>query len=684
MASIENPFYQASSLPFQAPPFDLIKEDDYALAIEEGARAYLAEVEHIAHLRAEPTFDNTYLALECAGQVLKRTLAVFGAMTSANTNKRLQQIEEETSPKLAKLHDAINLNHELFIRLQQVYDQRLALELCAESLRLIELTYQHFVLAGARLSSQEKAQLSQLNQEAASVSTRFTHSLLAASKQGAVVITDEKWLAGLSAAEINAASLAAKERGLEDQWLLALQNTTQQPPLQSLTHRDSRRTLFTASVERAEQGDDNDTRKLIARLAQIRAQQAKLLGFADYASWALQDQMAKTPAAALTFMQNIVPAATARAKREAADIQALIDDQPDGGALAPWDWQFYADRVRNMKYKLNDAQVRPYFPLDSVLHDGVFYAASQLYGITLRLRRDIPVYHDDVNVYEVFDHDGTSLALFYTDYFQRDNKGGGAWMGNFIEQSTMMKTRPVMYNVANFPKPPVGETALLSWDDVITLFHEFGHTLHGLFAKQHYASLSGTATPRDFVEFPSQLNEHWADDPAVFANYAKHYKTGEPMPDDLRDNIKRAAQFNQGYDMTELLAAALLDMHWHRLTADQPLQQVNEFESAVLAMEKVSLAYVPPRYRSSYFQHIWGGGYAAGYYAYLWTQMLADDAFDAFKEQGGLTAQNGRRFRDSILSRGNSEDLDQLYRAWRGSEPNITPMLINRGLQKDD
>lgn len=681
MTSIENPFFQASPLPFQAPPFNLIKEDDYALAIEEGTRAYLAEVEHIANLGITATFDNTYLALERAGQVLKRTLAVFGAMTSANTNERLQQIEEETAPKLAKLNDAIRLNDVLFARLQQVHDQRFSLELSTESIRLIEVTYQKFVLAGAQLTPQEKAQLSQLNQEAASLSTRFTHSLLEASKQGAVVITDEKWLAGLSAAEISAASLAAKERGLEGQWLLVLQNTTQQPPLRSLTQRDCRRKLFAASVERAEHGDKNDTCALIVRLAQIRALQANLLGFTDYASWALQDQMAKTPQAALTFMQNIVPAATARAKREAADIQALIDDQAGEYVLAAWDWQFYADRVRKMKYELNDEQIRPYFSLESVLNNGVFYAAGQLYGITLTLRTDIPVYHDDVNVYEVFDHDGTSLALFYTDFFQRDNKGGGAWMGNFIEQSTLMNTRPVIYNVANFPKPPAGQTALLSWDDVITLFHEFGHTLHGLFATQQYPSLSGTATPRDFVEFPSQFNEHWADDPQVFANYARHYETGEPMPDDLRDKIQQAAQFNQGYDMTELLAAALLDMHWHRLSASQPLPLVDEFESAVLVAEKVNLAYVPPRYRSSYFQHIWGGGYAAGYYAYLWTQMLADDAFDAFRKQGGLTAQNGQRFRDGILSRGNSEDLHRLYRAWRGSEPSITPMLVNRGLQ---
>jgi len=463
--------------------------------------------------------------------------------------------------------------------------------------------------------------------------------------------------------------------------LLVLQNTTQQPQLQSLKRRAARQALFTASMERAERGDGNDTRALITRLAQIRALQANLLGFADYASWALQDQMAKTPAAALAFMQTIVPAATVRAKREAADIQALIESQQGGFTLAPWDWAFYADQVRKLKYQLDDAQLRPYFSLERVLKDGVFYAAGRLYGITLTLRTDIPVYHQDVSVYEICDDDGTPLALFYTDLFQRDNKGGGAWMGNFVNQSTLMNTRPVMYNVANLTKPSADQPVLLSWDEVITLFHEFGHTLHGLFAAQQYASLSGTSTPRDFVEFPSQFNEHWAEQPEVFANFARHYETGEPMPEELQGKIKRSARFNKGYDMTELLAAALLDMHWHSLAAGQPLQPVDKFESAVLEQEKVAIEYVPPRYRSSFFQHIWGGGYAAGYYAYLWTQMLADDAFDAFKEQGGLTAENGRRFRQLVLSRGNSEDLDQLYRTWRGAAPSITPMLINRGLQ---
>lgn len=681
MKTPNNPFSQLSPLPFQAPQFNLIAESDYEPAINAGISAYLAEIEAVAGRDDAPTFDNTYLALERAGQVLKRTLAVFGAMTSANTSDKLQQLDEAFSPKLAQLNDAIKLNGALFARLQQVYDQRLTLEIIPESLRLIEVTYQEFVLAGARLSQPQKHRLTQLNQEAAMLSTRFTRLLLDAGKQGALAITDITRLDGLSPAELGAARQAAEDRGLKDQWLLVLQNTTQQPQLQSLTRRDTRRDLYSASITRVERGDANDTRSLIIRLAQLRAEQARLLGFSDYASWRLQNQMAKTPTAPLAFMSNIVPAATARAKREAADIQALIEEQHGGFALAAWDWQFYADQVRKLQYDLNDAQIRPYFLLDRVLRDGVFYAAGLLYGITLTQRTDIPVYHPDVSVYEINDRDGTPLALFYADLFQRDNKAGGAWMGNFVEQSLLLDTRPVIYNVANFTKPAAGHPALLSWDDVITLFHEFGHTLHGLFAQQQYASLSGTATPRDFVEFPSQFNEHWANEPQIFAHYARHYQTGEPMPAELREKITRAARFNKGYDMTELLAAAFLDMHWHTLEVERLPSTVNEFEARALERYKVDLAYVPPRYYSSFFQHIWGGGYGAGYYAYLWTQMLADDAFEAFKEQGGLTADNGRRFRDQILSRGNGEDLAQLYRKWRGTDPSLQPMLINRGLE---
>ncbi len=677
----ENPFFATSQLPFQAPRFDVISESDYAPAIAAGIQQKLAEVEKIANNPAEPTFDNTFVALEKSGALLTRTMNVFGAMTSANTSDVLQKLDEETSPKLAALDDAIMLNSKLFARIKAIYDRRDSLNLDPESLRLVEVTYKNYVLAGANLSDADKTQLKALNQEAATLSTQFTNKLLAASKNGALAIGDKTLLAGLSEGELAAAAQAASERKLDKQWLLVLQNTTQQPDLQNLQDRDTRQKLFDASINRAEKNDANDTRQTLARLAKVRAEQAKLLGFPNYAAWKLQNQMAKTPDAALAFMRNIVPAATARAEREAKDIQAVIDRQNGGFKLAAWDWQFYAEQVRKEKYALDESQIKPYFEMNNVLHNGVFYAANLLYGISFKERKDIPVYHPDVRVYEVFDKDGQSLALFYTDFFKRDNKGGGAWMSNFVEQSKLNGTKPVIYNVSNFTKPAAGQPALLSYDDVITMFHEFGHALHGMFADQQYPSLSGTNTARDFVEFPSQFNEHWASDPQVFAHFAKHYQTGEAMPQALVDKINKADKFNKGYAMTELLAAALLDMHWHMLGADQPQQDVDKFEAASLSQDKIDLSYVPPRYRSSYFQHIWGNGYAAGYYAYLWTEMLADDAFQWFSDNGGLTAENGQRFREQVLSQGNSQDLEKLYVKWRGQEPSIEPMLINRGLK---
>lgn len=677
----ENPFFATSQLPFQAPRFDVISESDYAPAIAAGIQQKLAEVEKIANNPAEPTFDNTFVALEKSGALLTRTMSVFGAMTSANTSDALQKLDEETSPKLAALDDAIMLNSKLFARIKAIYDRRDSLNLDPESLRLVEVTYKNYVLAGANLSDADKTQLKALNQEAATLSTQFTNKLLAASKNGALAIGDKTLLAGLSEGELAAAAQAASERKLDKQWLLVLQNTTQQPDLQNLQDRDTRQKLFDASINRAEKNDANDTRQTLARLAKVRAEQAKLLGFPNYAAWKLQNQMAKTPDAALAFMRNIVPAATARAEREAKDIQAVIDRQNGGFKLAAWDWQFYAEQVRKEKYDLDESQIKPYFEMNNVLHNGVFYAANLLYGISFKERKDIPVYHPDVRVYEVFDKDGQSLALFYTDFFKRDNKGGGAWMSNFVEQSKLNGTKPVIYNVSNFTKPAAGQPALLSYDDVITMFHEFGHALHGMFADQQYPSLSGTNTARDFVEFPSQFNEHWASDPQVFAHFAKHYQTGEAMPQALVDKINKADKFNKGYAMTELLAAALLDMHWHMLGADQPQQDVDKFEAASLRQDKIDLSYVPPRYRSSYFQHIWGNGYAAGYYAYLWTEMLADDAFQWFSDNGGLTAENGQRFREQVLSQGNSQDLEKMYVKWRGQEPSIEPMLINRGLK---
>nr|WP_231853658.1 peptidyl-dipeptidase Dcp [Erwinia billingiae] len=677
-----NPFSQPSTLPYQAPPFDRISDADYRPALEQAMAEKRAEVQQIAENPDAPSFENTYEALEKCGLMLRRVENVFGAMTSANTNATLQALDEEMSPRLAALNDEIRLNSKLFARLDSVYQQRESLELPAEALRLVEVVWQTFQLAGASLSDDQKTALKALNQQSATLSTQFTNRLLAGTKAGGLSLSSADSLAGLSEAELTVAAQAAAERGLQGQWWLALQNTTQQPVLQDLSDRQTRENLFDLAWRRTEKGDANDTRELIVKLAAVRAEQAQLLGFSSFAEWKLQDQMAKTPDAALAFMRAIVPAATARAKREAADIQALIDQQQGGFALEPWDWLFYAEQVRRAKYDLDESQIKPYFEVTSVLENGVFYAATQLFGITFARRDDIPVWHPDVTVYEIIDNNGLPMALFYTDFFKRESKGGGAWMSNFVDQSKLLGTHPVIYNVCNYSKPAEGQPALIAWDDVITLFHEFGHTLHGLFAEQTYPTLSGTNTPRDFVEFPSQINEHWASNEKVFMNYARHYQTGEPMPQALRDKIVKASKFNKGYDMTELLAAALLDLHWHSLGAEDKPADVAAFEQQALQADNINLPQVPPRYRSSYFQHIWGNGYAAGYYAYIWTQMLADDGFEWFNEQGGLTAENGQIFREKILSKGNSEDLKQLYADWRGQDPVIEPMLINRGLKE--
>lgn len=675
-----NPFFATSLLPYQAPHFDLIDDSHYRPAFDEAIRQKREEIAAIAGSAAAPDFTNTVLMLEKSGGLLSRVSNVFFAMTSAHTNDYLQQLEEAISTELAALANDIWLNDALFARVDAVYNARQTMAPDAESLRLIEELHQRFILAGARLGEAEKQELKTINTESAALTSQFNQRLLAADKAGGLVVDYPHQLDGLSQAELAAAAQAAADKGLSDRWLIPLLNTTQQPALQQLRDRQTRENLFLAGWLRTQKNDANDTRELVRRLVALRARQAELLGFDSYASWKIADQMAKTPDAALAFMRGIVPAARGRALQEQADIQKVIDDEQGGFEVQAWDWSFYAERVRLAKYALDESQVKPYFALNRVLTDGVFWAATQLFGITFVERSDIPVYHPDVRVWEIFDHHGEGMALFYGDFFARDSKGGGAWMGNFVEQSHEFGTRPVIYNVCNYQKPAAGQPALISWDDVITLFHEFGHTLHGLFASQRYATLSGTNTPRDFVEFPSQINEHWASHPQVFAHYARHYETGEPMPDALREKMLSATQFNKGYDMTELLSAALLDMNWHGLTASEAPEDVEAFETAALEREQLHLTAVPPRYRSSYFAHIFGGGYAAGYYAYLWTQMLADDGYQWFVEEGGLTRENGQKFREAILSRGNSTDLAELYRVWRGHDPQIEPMLVNRGL----
>ena len=640
--STANPFYKASELAFQAPAFDKIKNGDFKPALEEGMKQQMDEIQKIADQTDAPSFENTILAIEKSGQLLSRTSMVFNLLTGANTNPELQKVKEEEAPKLTANTDAIYLNTKLFNRVETLYKKKDQLKLDAESLRLLEYYCQKFELAGAKLSDADKDKLKELNKEEATLGAKFTAQLQAAGK--------------------------------------GLKNTTQQPELQSMTDRAKREELFKKSWNRAEKGDANDTRKIISRIAQIRSAQAALLGFKNYAAWKLQNQMAKTPEAVEDFFSKVIPAATAKAKSEAADIQAVIDQQKGGFKLEPWDWDFYAEQVRKAKFDLDENEVKPYFELNKVLINGVFYAATQLYGITFKERKDLPVYQEDVRVFDVMDKDGKQLGLFYCDYYKRDNKDGGAWMDNLVPQSKLFGTIPVIYNVCNFAKPEAGKPALISFDDVTTMFHEFGHGLHGLFANQQYPSLSGANVARDYVEFPSQFNEHWASDPKILKNYALHYQTGAQMPQALLDKIKKASSFNQGYIFTEALAAADLDMQWHTISPGSPLQDVDKFEAEALKKTNLNLSYVPPRYRSSYFLHIWSNGYAAGYYAYSWTSMLENDAFSWFQENGGLTRANGQRFRDMILSKGNTEDLGKMFFNFRGHNPDIKPMLKKRGL----
>ena len=676
----DNPFAEPSPLPFGAPPFDRIRDEHFGPAIDEGIRRHLAEVEAIANQDASPTFENTIAALELSGQLLARVVRVFDAITSANTNEFLQEVQAQTAPRRAAHYDAIYLDDALFARVDTIYRQRAALGLTPEQRYLVERYHEEFVRAGARLSAADKTRLRALNEEESTLTTEFQNRLLAATKAGAVVIEDPSELSGLREAEIAAAAEAARERRLERGWILPLQNTTQQPALQSLRRRDVRRRVYEASVHRADRGDAHDTRGIIARLAGLRAERAALLGYQSAAAYVLEDQMAKTPDAAAKLLTDVGAAAAQKARKEAEKIEALMRQAGETGALEPWDWQYFAEQVRQAEFDLDESQIQPYLGLDRVLHDGIFYAASLLYGLTFKPRTDIPVYHPDVCAFEVFDADGSSLALLYSDLFKRDNKSGGAWMDSFVDQSGLLGTKPVVFMVANFTKPAPGRQALLTFDEVTTMFHEFGHVLHGMLARVEYPLLAGTNVPRDFVEFPSQFNEHWALDPAVLSNYARHHETGEPMPAPLVERIKKARTFNQGFALTEYCKAAVIDMAWHTLAeSDAPLD-ASRFESYALERSSLPLPAVPPRYHSPYFAHIWMGGYAAGYYAYLWAEVLDHDAFAWFNERGGLTRENGQRFRDMILSKGGTEEPAAMYRAFRGRDPRIEPLLTQRGL----
>lgn len=673
-----NPFMKKSKLQYEAPEFDKIKNEHFKPAFNYGLKQHEAEIIKIANNPAAPTFENTIVALEKSGEVLRRAQIVFSNLTSANTNPVLQALDEEYAPIFAAHSDKLYLNENLFKRIQSIKEDGLD----SESKRLLQYYKQNFEIAGANLSAADKEKLKQLNQELASLSTQYANKLLEARKQGGVFFSDAKELDGLSADEIAAAAADAKTAGQPGKYLLALQNTTQQPLLQNLKNRATREKLFKASWTRAEKGDANDTRSTIEQLAKLRLKKAQILGKKNFAEWKLQDQMAKTPEAATKLMNQIATPAVETARREAKDIQDLIDQQKGGFKVEPWDWNFYAEQVRKAKFDLDESEIKPYFEITTVLEKGVFFAAEKFYGLTFKKRTDLPVYHPDVVTYEVFDHDGKSIAIYYLDFYTRDSKNGGAWMSNFVEQSYLLGTKPVIVNCYNYQKPAPGKPSLISYDDVSTIFHEFGHSIHGMFASQKYPSLLGTNVPRDFVEFPSQINEHWALDPVVLKNYAVHYETKQPIPQALVDKIKKASTFNQGYMTTELVSAAELDMDWHTVSNDSQFIPVLDFEKQSLANHGFNLATVPPRYHTPYFAHIWGGGYSAGYYAYLWSETLDNDAWEWISKNGGLTRENGDRFRKYILSVGNSVDLNQAFRDFTGHDPDIKPLLRNRGFIK--
>ncbi len=670
-----NPFLKESTLPYHAPDFTKIKNKDFKPALLEAMKQQSEAIKKIVKNSKQPTFDNTILALEKSKEMLDRVSNVFNSLTAANTNDTLKKVQTEISPLEAKHFDEIYLNNKLFSKVKAIYDTRNNLKLDGESLKLADYYYKKFVAAGANLSDENKTKLKDINTELATLSTKFNQTLLEANAATTIEIHDVKKLAGMSKSQI----ANIKDKTKENTWLLTITNTTQQSQLQYLENREVRKQLFEAGWSRTNGGKYN-TKGLVTKMVELRAQKAKLLGFKNYASWRLQNTMAKTPEAVLDLFAKLVPASTAKAHKEAEEIQRMIKKEGQNFKLEPWDWNFYAEKVRKAKYNLDESEIKPYFELHNVLEKGVFFAATKLYGITFKKRTDIPTYQKDVITYELFNEDGTPLGLFYADYYARPSKSGGAWMDNFVTQSTLYNKKPVIYNVMNIAKPAEGEPTLLNFDEVETMFHEFGHALHGFFASQHYPSISGTSVSRDFVEFPSQFNEHWALYPEVLKNYALNYKDGSKIPETLIKKIKNASTFNQGYSLTEVLAASNLDMLWHTINTDTKIKDVNQFENKALNSVHLLVKEVPTRYRSTYFAHIFAGGYSAGYYSYLWTEVLSDDAYQYFEEHNGLTRENGQRFRDMVLSRGNTLELEKMYEEFRGSAPKIEPMIKARGL----
>ena len=678
----ENPLLTESTLDYQAPDFSKIRPEHFVPAIEEGIRIQLAEIDSITSNTAAPTFENTVLAYEKSGRVLARATSILSGLVGADGTEELQKIDEETTPMLSAHHDALLLNEKLFARVKAVYDQRSSLQ--GEDLRLTEVLYDQFVHEGALLSAADKEALKKINSEIAVLQTKFTNQVNAGTKEAAVLVDKVEELDGLSEEAITRAAEAATAAGHKGKYLLEQTNTSRPGYLVNLNNRDVRRRVLEASLSRCSSGDSTNTHPTITRIASLRAEKAKLLGLPNFASWALSDQMAGRPEAVERLISQLAPTLRAKVADDVAELEAFAQ-QTEGKdfKLAAWDLDYYAERLKKAKYDLNEADLKPYLVLDSVLKNGVFYAANQLYGLTFKPRPDIPVYADGVQVYEVFDQDNTPMALFYTDYFRRPTKTGGAWMSNFVQQSTLFGTKPVIYNVCNFEAPAKGAPAFLTSSDVETLFHEFGHALHGLFASQKYETLSGTNTPRDFVEMPSQFNEHWMTDSVVLRHYARHYKTGEPMPQALIDKMKAAATYGQSYALAENLAAVTIDMAWGMLPAGQTVSDVDAFEREVLARAGLDFALVPPRYRSAYYLHVFAGGYASGYYSYLWTEVLDHNIYEWFAAHGGLTRENGQRFREMVLSRGNTAPVGTFFTNFTGlTEPDMSSLLRFRGLTK--
>lgn len=673
-------FAQASTLPFQAPDFDRIHDEDYLPAIEQGIAIRLAEIEHIGRNPEPPTFDNTLVAMERTGQMLNRAYAAFSQQQSANSNAVLDATDTAVAPQIAAMNDAIYLNDALFARVQAIHDNRAAVSMTAEDAMLLEVTYQEFVHHGALLGDAAKAELRRINSRISELEARFSQMLTAATNAGAVLVDTREELSGLSDAEISAAVALAAERGHPGKFMLALQNTTQQPLLTRLDNRSLRERIYRASIDRTSSGGPHDTRAIVREVVQLRTRKAQLFGEPDYASWQMYDRMAQEPETALQFMRQMVPAVAATQAREAEVLNERIRADGHNFTVQPWDWPYYAEKVRAERYNIDENTIKPYFEVTRVLEDGVFFMANQLYGLTFEKRDDIPVYQPDVTVYLVREADGSELSLFYFDPFRRDTKQGGAWMSNFVEQSHLLGLKPVVTNTQNTAPPAAGQPALATFDDVVTMFHEFGHALHGMFADQRYPSLSGTNTARDWVEFPSQFHENFATLPAVLANFARHHETGEPIPAELVEAIERASRFDQGYALGEALTAALLDMEWHALEAGEAPEDVMTFEDAALGRLGLNPDLVPPRYRTPYFRHIFSHGYDAGYYAYLWTEMLHHDAYDWVEANGGMNRAMGERIRTTFLGQGHSKGYEEMYRDFTGRDPQVEPMLRARGL----